>query len=636
MNLRYKNTSGFTAMLLCFSFAIAVKAQSINKTKVRYSEWVIKVEESSSRQAILKSHKNITQSKSLFSDLNLWGVWLDEAVTPQEMERMLGSDSRIIEITPNYQAQWRNTPNDPDFPSQWGMQTIRMLDVWDESTGGKAPNGHDIVVAVFDDGFQVDHSDLVDNIWVNAAEIPDNGIDDDLNGYVDDYLGWNATEDNDDHRLRSHGTSVAGVIGAKGNNNNQVSGVNWDIKLMLTSGGRSDMVSLFDVVKAHEYILRQRQIYNQSNGAMGAYVVVSNYSGGAADLFPEDFPSWCDIYAALGQEGVLSVSSAPNTNTNVDEEGDLPSTCPTEFLIVTTNTDILDQKVQNSGFGPISVDLGAPGDGTFTTGINDNTDPDFSGTSASAPHVAGVIALLYSVICQDAYQTSIENPPAIANVMREAIFDGVDLIRSLDNITTTGGRLNALTSLNIILSDIGDCCEISSVQIESTSESCVGSNDGTIQITAEAFDIEGPLVYSIDGIGGNSVTPEPSFANLEPGQYTISVYDLQNQNCANEETVALIESSIDECPFGDFSIMDIRPNPASQLVEINYQIDEIKIVMLKVHDTTGKLVFEQQANPTFNGMRRFQLDVSNLPQGTYHASLIATDQISSMSFLIVR
>ena len=620
-------------VLVCFSQG---NAQSQTLRKLKYSEWIIKTNQSFDSRVLLQKNKKILKAKSLFRDLQLWGLSFEDEKTEEEVRKELIGFGGIYEITPNYQARWRNTPNDPDFPSQWGMQTIRMLDVWDETTGGQAPNGHDIVVAVFDDGFQVNHSDLADNIWINTAEIEDNGIDDDMNGFVDDYYGWNATEDNDDHRLRSHGTSVAGVIGAKGNNNNQVTGVNWDIKLMLTSGGRSDMVSLFDVVKAHEYILRQRQIYNQTNGERGAYVVVSNYSGGAADLFPEDFPSWCEIYELLGQEGVLSVSSAPNTNTDVDIAGDLPSTCPTEFLIVTTNTDILDEKIPNSGFGSVSVDLGAPGEGTFTIGINDNTEPDFSGTSASAPHVAGVIALLYSVICQEAYRESISSPTSIARIMRDAILEGVDPLRSLDNITTTGGRLNALTSLNIILNDIGDCCEISNVSTEILSESCLGSKDGIINISAESFDLGGPLIYSLDGIGGITATPQPSFSNLDPGDYTITIYDAQNENCLNEEATVRIEESLAECPFGEFSIMDINPNPASQSINIDYQIDEIKIIMLKIYDSSGKLLFQQQANPTFNSLRQFQIDVSNLPQGTYYASIFATDQVTSKPFIIVR
>jgi len=143
----------------------------------------------------------------------------------------------------NHVIKLRNTPNDSRFNEQWqyintGASTgtegadLDMDLAWDIATGGLTAQGDTIVVAVIDDGIDPNHEDLKDNLWKNYAEIPNNGIDDDNNGYIDDYLGWNSIEDNDNIDNDDHGTSVSGIIGAKGNNGIGVAGVNWNVKIM--------------------------------------------------------------------------------------------------------------------------------------------------------------------------------------------------------------------------------------------------------------------------------------------------------------------------------------------------------------------------------------------------------------------
>ena len=200
-------------------------------------------------------------------------VWQHDAVMMCQLNHII--DQRVT------------VPNDPQYNQQWQYDNdgsnggtvnadIDAPEAWDITTGGLTATGDTIVVCVIDDGIDVNHSDFGDNLWVNYAEIPNNNIDDDNNGFVDDYLGWNADDNNDDigNSNGSHGTPVAGIVGAKGNNGIGVAGVNWDVKLMIVPGGGNEAQAL----AAYDYPYTMRKIYNQTNGAQGAFVVSTNAS----------------------------------------------------------------------------------------------------------------------------------------------------------------------------------------------------------------------------------------------------------------------------------------------------------------------------------------------------------------------
>ena len=112
------------------------------------------------------------------------------------------------------------------------MEVINASKVWEFTTGGTTALGDEIVVANLESSV---HEDIKDNYWYNTGEIPNDGIDNDENGYTDDFLGVNITENNDVHPNRNHGTSVGGIIAAKGDNGIGVTGVNWDVKLMMVT-----------------------------------------------------------------------------------------------------------------------------------------------------------------------------------------------------------------------------------------------------------------------------------------------------------------------------------------------------------------------------------------------------------------
>lgn len=169
----------------------------------------------------------------------------------------LKRDGLVRTAGKNYLVEDRSArPNDIDYADQYYLETIGAPSVWRYTTGGQTALGDTIVVAVLDSGFKPDHADLEPNRFYNHHEIPGNGIDDDGNGYIDDYSGWNNITQNGDLAHSSHGTSVAGIIGAKGNNQIGVSGVNWDVKLMMVSGVRNAS----DVISKYNYVYTMRKL----------------------------------------------------------------------------------------------------------------------------------------------------------------------------------------------------------------------------------------------------------------------------------------------------------------------------------------------------------------------------------------
>ncbi len=302
------------------------------------------------------------------------------------------------------------------------------------------------IVAIIDNGVNIMHEDLRGNIWRNRLEIPANGIDDDGNGFVDDLHGWNFSSNSSDVTADGsgnwHGTPVNGIIGASCGNSVGACGICPAVRLMNIVKG--DSVDSY--IESLKYVYTMRDLYNQTDGEQGAFVVAVNCSWGLDSLWAADYPEWCGMYDLLGSAGVLCVNSVPNDDIDVDTFGDMPTTCQSDYLITVTNSNKKGRKIKDAAYGVVSVDLAAPGDNTFTT-LNNGHYGHFGGTSAAAPYVSGTVGMLYLLPSETFQQSVKENPAETALAVKSAILGSVDKNESLNGITVSGGQLNIFESV---------------------------------------------------------------------------------------------------------------------------------------------------------------------------------------------
>jgi hypothetical protein len=386
------------------------------------------------------------------------GIWLEKKLSKAANINLIGYDTLTVnainlleEIKKDPQVEYAcfdisvesrgDMPDDPNLASQWGLFSIGTEKVWEITKGGVSALGDTIVVAILDTGFDINHEDLKGNIWINKGEKPGDKIDNDQNGYVDDVSGWNFIHQSAMHVADNHGSSVAGIIGAKGNNGKGISGMNWHVKLMVFE---TRLVS--DIIAAYDYIIEQRERYNRTKGKQGAFVVTTNASFGVNKIKCVDQPLWGEMYDRLGAAGILSAAGAANNPWNVDEVGDMPTTCKSDYLMTVLNTNPKDERYAGSAFGAVSIDMGAPGQNSFST-RNNNEYGAFHGNSAAAPHLAGAIALLYSIPRQKLAEEAMAFPAQTAMKIRNLLLNNVDKVPSLVSLTSTGGRLNVFSSM---------------------------------------------------------------------------------------------------------------------------------------------------------------------------------------------
>jgi len=616
--------------------------------------------------------KNLKLIESDFSSINLksklllskrMNIWLFEFASGIISDKKVLSDikdhTNILEAQFNHFISIRETvPNDTYFDEQWALRNtgqsggvpdadIDATNAWDISIEGVTVLGDTIVVAIIDGGVYIDHEDL--DCGKNYNEIPDNGIDDDNNGYIDDFDGWNAYSHTGNVVSDDHGTHVAGIAAAKGNNGMGVSGVNWNAKIMPVAVEST-------VVEAYGYVLEMRASYNETGGEQGAFVVATNASFGVDLGQPEDFPLWGAIYDSLGIQGVLSTGATANANWNIDEVGDVPTAFASDYLITVTNTQNTDIKNSNAGYGLTTIDLGAPGTSIKSTRVNNNYG-NKSGTSMATPHVTGAISMLFAAADSSLLMQYQEDLPGVALMLKQYILDGVDFNASLQNITVTGGRLNIYNSILLL-----------------QNPPVLSLNPNVINMVLEQ-ETQDSTTFEITNTGGGtlnytiSIENQPDWVSLE--QYkgsleenetdTVNIYfntsgmSVDNYACVlnilhNYYNYDSIPVYLEVTPLINIednlqqkspTLSDNYPNPFSNSTTFEIFINKPSEIIIEIFNINGQLVKSISKVNVLSGLHTYKWDGRNsngveLENGIYFYRLKAGKNVIRKKMVLVK
>ncbi|MGH2822301.1 MAG: S8 family peptidase [Thermoleophilaceae bacterium] len=318
-------------------------------------------------------------------------------------------------------ASAEKTPNDPYYTLDYALV--------------ESPDDHDIdapavwgtrttcaKVAILDTGIDTDHPDLASNVY-KSSDKPNNGRDDDKNGYVDDTYGYNAIDGKgsgqDDN---GHGTHVAGIVGARGNNSNGSAGICWSAKLVavkfMNSRGKG---STSAAIAGIEY-------------AVKAGIKIVNCSFGSSSMSS----ALHDAVDYAQEHNALLVVAAGNDGENIDKSPSYPASFTDSNILAVAASTSDDTLASFSNFGSTDVDVAAPGDSIFSTYLGGGYKV-LSGTSMAAPYTAGVAALLRK-----------QESGATYGDLRYAIRHKVDKPPALDGKVAYDGRLNAQKALAAI------------------------------------------------------------------------------------------------------------------------------------------------------------------------------------------
>jgi subtilisin family serine protease len=352
---------------------------------------------------------------------------------------LLNSQPAVAFAEPNWVYTHQATSNDPYYTdgSLYGMygDATTPFNQFGSQAAEAWAAGHtgsrSVYVGVIDEGVQFTHPDLAANIWTNPFDRAD-GVDNDGNGYVDDVRGWDFDGNNNSvydgsflGLFDSHGTHVAGTIGAVGGNGAGVAGVNWQVtiipaKFLGAAGGTTA-----NAVKAIDYLTNLKARH-------GLNLVATNNSWGGGGFSQ----ALLEAIVRGARQNILFIAAAGNDSSDNDAVATYPANYNTaaeagyDCIISVASINSAGALSSFSNYGRAQVDLGAPGDGIYST-VPNNRYGSLSGTSMAAPHVTGGAALYAST-----------HPGATPQSIRAAILNSVVPTASLNGRTLTGGRLN--------------------------------------------------------------------------------------------------------------------------------------------------------------------------------------------------
>jgi len=323
-------------------------------------------------EPLIKNKMILNKINSTTSIENVYFVHFEGNQSPNDIANELNQNPNILYAEPLYYHKISETPNDPLFSNQGYLDPINVTEAWDI-----VKSDRNVVVAIVDGGTDINHEDLKANLWVNPDEIPNNNIDDDDNGFIDDIHGWNFLSGNNDPTgspntpiNADHGTQTAGLACAVTNNSIGISGTSWNAKLMAINASATSDNNIQYGLRGITYAVNE-----------GADIISLSWGN---DSFSQ---AEQDVITFAIESGAAIVAAAGNDNIN---DPHYPSSYKDAFSVAAISTGGI--KAGFSNYGP-TIDAAAPGIGILSTSNNSEYSSD-NGTSYSAPIVAGVMALV--------------------------------------------------------------------------------------------------------------------------------------------------------------------------------------------------------------------------------------------------
>jgi subtilisin family serine protease len=421
----------YVSFSMLFAFLLSVQGMAASKDDIVSGELLVKFRGGNhSVEANLANYRAAAVVLRNFEIIGWQHVKLPEGMSLRSGAEFYRHSEGIEAVEFNYKRTASVIPNDPQYSAQYALPLIGMPEAWETTTGAS-----NVVIAVIDSGVDYNHEDLEGNIWTNPEEIPDNGIDDDGNGYVDDVHGidaWDHDSDPMDEGIFNttfrvyHGTHCAGIIGAVGQNAKGIAGLNWSVKILpLRFIGTENFGSDAGAIECMEYLIQL------ARRGVPIRAVNDSWGGGLGSR------ALRESFQAVEEEGIINVLSAGNGPINHDVDPDFPASFGLAGSISVAASDSSDSRASFSDYGANSVHLFAPGVSIASTAAGDKY-ASFSGTSFAAPHVAGAVGLLYARF-----------PEMAPASIKAAILQSATSVPALSGLVITHGRLNVASALNL-------------------------------------------------------------------------------------------------------------------------------------------------------------------------------------------
>jgi subtilisin family serine protease/subtilisin-like proprotein convertase family protein len=547
------------------------------------------------------------------------GDQVDVATALDELRK----DPTVLYAEPNYVLRAAAVPNDARFSELYGLNNtgqtggtpdadIDAPEAWSRTVGSSK-----VVIGVIDTGVDYRHEDLAANMWVNPREIPDNGIDDDGNGVIDDVHGFDATTGSGDpFDDNHHGTHTAGTIGAVGNNGIGVVGVNWHTQIMALKFLNYDgWGTTADAIRAIDYAVAQKR------AGVNLRVLSSSWGG---DGFSQ---ALLDAILSAGEADILFVAAAGNSAGDTDAFPYYPSAYEAPNLVSVAATDQADRLASFSNFGATTVDLGAPGTNILST-VPNNDYQFLDGTSMATPHVAGVAALALSI-----------NDTLTVDELKQLLLTSGDPIPALNGITFSGRRLDAASAVAQAGRPVSRFATsaVPSRRVISQGSTAAYSIDvrsvlgfsGRVALTVSSEpSIDAALsitpVVTAPGIAGLTVATSPHTAR---GSYKLTITGRSGALVASR-TVALRI-------LAPGTLFELNATPVSQVTQQTFGAT-VQVALQGVGDFQGPIGLSVSSQPPFPGTAYFEPGAVAAPgTSTLHVDSDCTTPPGDYAFTIV-